>query len=148
VRLGESNPHSHRWDFASTLIAGDGLRIDEYAEYDGDATPYLRYRYGSRRDDSTGLTYSGEAKLVRIRSLVVGLGEAYPCDTRVIHTVAPLGSGLAVTAVIQGPARSASTAVYRRPDQSSDQRNGEFTADDLRQITGEVLAAMRESDGA
>lgn len=146
LRLGESNPHSHRWDFASTLVVGDGLHIDEYAECDGRAMPYVRYRYGSSRDGSSALSPHGEAHLDRMRSFVVGLGAAYPCDTRVVHTVAPVGSRLAATAVVQGAPRSATAVVYRHPGQSADQRNGELTADDLERITGEVLVAMRQRD--
>lgn len=145
VRLGESNPHSHRWEFASTVLAGGGLDMVEYAETGTGGMPYNRFRYGADPADRAALVSDG---LVRLR--VVGRpsarpGQVYSCDTAVVHTVAPVGTGLTATLVFQGPQRTSSTVVYRELELGDDQPNLPLSAAQAVQLIGAVLATRAAS---
>jgi len=139
---GESNPHSHRWEFASTVIAGDGLHMAEYRETEQGGKPYDRYRYGGDVAGPSGLLPDGAARLTRIASPHVSRGQVYSCDTTVVHTVEPIGSGLTATLVVQGPHRSSSTVVYCIPGRSADQPNGELTESDFTWLVKSVAATI------
>jgi hypothetical protein len=140
--LGESNPHSHRWEFASTVITGDGLHMAEYRETERGGKPYDRYRYGGDAGDPAALLPDGVVRLTRIESPYVHRGQIYSCDTTVVHTVVPIGVGLTATLVIQGPHRSSSTVVYCTPGRSEDQPNGELSESDFIWLVKSVAAAI------
>lgn len=144
VRLGESNPHSHRWEFASTVLAGGGLDMVEYAETGTGGSPYVRYRYGADPADRAALRRDGPVRLVPVRTPVARLGAVYSCDTAVVHTVAPVGAGLTATLVFQGPQRTPSTVVYREPGLGDDQPNLPLTPAEADGLLAGVLAARAE----
>ncbi|HEX3650045.1 MAG TPA: hypothetical protein VHV49_16575 [Pseudonocardiaceae bacterium] len=144
-RLGESNPHSHRWPFASTVVTGGGLHMVEYTESATRGRRYDRYRYGADPADRAALLADGDARLTRVRSLHNRPGGVYSCDTDVVHTVAPIGAALTATVVVQGPQRTPSTVVYRWPGLGDDQPNGVLTEADVLSLTGAVLAGYRGS---
>jgi hypothetical protein len=140
--LGESNPHSHRWEFASTVIAGNGLHMAEYRETEQGGKPYDRYRYGTDPADPAALLPDGAARLTRTASPHVRRGQVYSCDTSVVHTVAPIAVGLTATLVIQGPHRSSSTAVYSPPGCCADHSNRELSESDFIWLVKSVAAAV------
>jgi hypothetical protein len=140
--VGESNPHSHRWEFASTVIAGGGLHMVEYRETEEGGKPYNRYRYGGDPDDPAALRPDGSARLTRTGSPHVRCGEIYSCDTTIVHTVAPIALGVTATLVIQGPHRSSSTVVYCTPGRDDDQPNGELTKSDFTWLVKSVAEAV------
>jgi hypothetical protein len=133
-RLGESNPHSHRWQFASTVVTGDGLHMVEYRETDQGGKHYDRYRYGADPTDRAALSPAGQTRLARRVNLHVHAGQVYRCDTDIVHTVAPIGQELTATLVVQGPRRTDSTVVYRKPGLGDDQPNGVLTESDFRTL--------------
>jgi hypothetical protein len=137
---GESNPHSHRWEFASTVVAGAGLHMVEYKENAHRGKLHARYRYGCDPTDPAALRPDGEVRLLRTNAPHVRPGQVYSCDTEVVHTVVPIAAGLTATLVIQGPRRSQSTVVYCEPGQSEDQPNGELSESDFRRLVRSVLA--------
>lgn len=138
-RLGESNPHSHRWPFASTVVVGGGLHIVEYAEAET-GRRHDRYRYGADPADRAALVADGTARLARLRQLHNRLGGVYPCEIDVVHTVVPIGAALTATLVVQGPRRTRDTVVYRPSGLGDDQPNGVLTESDLRCLIDNVLA--------
>lgn len=141
VRLGESNPHSHRWDFASTVLAGGGLDMVEYAETDdGCGVPYVRYRYGLDPTDRAALRRDAAVRLRVTGEPAARLGQVYSCDTTVVHTVAPVGPALTATLVFQSAQRTPSTVVYREPGLGDDQPNIPLTAAEAVDLIGAVLA--------
>lgn len=139
---GESNPHSHRWEFASAIVAGEGLHMVEFRETTGGGKPYDRYRYGADPANPAALLADGAARLAVEKTPHVRLGDVYSCDTAVVHTVRPIAAGLTATVVVQGPHRTGTTVVYCEPGESDDQPNGELTETDFRALVGAVAKAV------
>jgi hypothetical protein len=112
---GESDPHGHRWAFASTVVAGDGLDVVHFEEVDeagpGD-TRFQRYEYDPRSTDA--MHPRGSRVLRTVASSRRGWRDVYGCDTDVIHTIEPSSPRPLATLVVQGPDRTSSTPVYRR----------------------------------
>lgn len=108
-RLGEPDPHSHRWSFVSTVLAGEGLAISEHREAPI-GIEHTRYIYDGRE-----LVTDGCAHLCDAGSYIVAKGDRYATRTETVHTVKPLGRGLVATLLVQGPHTSSSTLVYRLP---------------------------------
>ncbi|GAA4846088.1 hypothetical protein GCM10023201_42030 [Actinomycetospora corticicola] len=107
---GESDPHGHRWDFASTVLVGKGFDVVEYQLVEQGGDLYGGYEY----DPRTGLRGGIEVQLQAGPSLLRPVGDVYRCPTDVLHTVEPRGRGVAATLVLQGPVVHDSTWVYRR----------------------------------
>ncbi len=105
-RRGETDPHSHRWAFASTVLTGAGLSITEHVEVEA-GFPFIRYCYDGRR-----LVPSGRALLDSGTTRTVHTRERYTTDTDIVHTVTPLGDDLIATLVVQGPHVQDTTVVY------------------------------------
>ncbi|WP_328450928.1 hypothetical protein [Amycolatopsis sp. NBC_00438] len=141
VSPGESNPHSHRWEFASHILVGTGMHMVEFTEVTEGGKPFRRYRYGADPANPAALVAAGEVRLRRTRSPHVVRGEVYSCDTDVVHTVRPIDARLTATVVIQGPRRTPTTVVYCEPGESDDQPNGVLSEADFRELVTAVLAA-------
>ncbi|RSN34373.1 hypothetical protein DL990_11905 [Amycolatopsis sp. WAC 01416] len=139
---GESNPHSHRWEFASTIVAGEGLHMVEFRETTEGGMAYDRYRYGADPANPAALRADGGARLEVEKTPRVRRGDVYSCDTAIVHTVRPIAAGLTATVVIQGPHRTGTTVVYCEPGQTDDQPNGELTEADFRVLVGAVAKAV------
>lgn len=154
LRAGESNPHGHRWDFASTVLAGDGLDMTHYADVTdvaGCAGPiepgeaYTRCRYQAGPSGRATLRPEGPAWLAPVATPTVSAGGIYTCDTSVIHTVMPLGTALVATLLVQGPDTSPSTVVYSRPGDDLDQPGTPLSRAELVGLLGEVRAVLAEA---
>ncbi|WIX84432.1 hypothetical protein [Amycolatopsis sp. DG1A-15b] len=142
VSPGESNPHSHRWEFASYVLAGTGMHTVEFAETAEGGKPYRRYRYGTDPADPAALVADGAVRLKRLGVPHIRGGDVYTCGTSVVHTVRPVDAGLTATVVVQGPRRTPTTVVYCEPGESDDQPNGDLSADDFKNLVGAVLAGL------
>lgn len=113
-RLGDVDPHSHRWQFASWVAFGSGI-VEKYFVEHEDGLPHHRFEYG-RRD--TGVGYLRRPVTVGLREVLQidrGPGEVYRCPLDIVHTVAPRGSDLMATVLLQGPVRGRCASVYRLP---------------------------------
>jgi hypothetical protein len=139
-RLGETNPHSHRWDFASTVVAGDGLVIAEFVEAD-DGPKYVRHSYGGGDLDPEVAVH-----LSQFDRRTVLTSERYTTDISVVHTVEPLGASLVATFIVQGPHRTTSTAVYRHHEAPAEPPNRQRTTTmlEVQSLVSEVLAGLEE----
>jgi hypothetical protein len=136
-RLGESNPHGHRWNFASTILCGDGLRDVHYVEAEtGDK--YERYHYAGGNVPGA-MTYVRTVLLAQRSSQTRHAGDRCMLDTSVVHTVQPLGAALIATLVIQGASRVESTPVYGIPGVNIDEPGRPISAGEVRQLIGDVL---------
>lgn len=139
---GESNPHSHRWEFASHALAGTGMHMVEFAETAVGGKPFRRYRYGADPANPAALVADGEAWLKRRAVPHVQRGDVYTCDTAVVHTVRPIDGALTATVVVQGPRRTPATVVYCEPGESDDQPNFDLTEADFDELVTAVLASL------
>jgi hypothetical protein len=139
---GESNPHSHRWEFASYVLIGTGMHMVEFAETAEAGKPYRRHRYGTDSANSAALVADGEVRLKRRGVPHVQGGDVYTCDTSVVHTVRPIDAGLTATVVVEGPRRTPTTAVYCEPGESDDQPDFDLSEADLGALVTAVLASL------
>jgi hypothetical protein len=135
-RLGEVDPHTHRWEFASWVAVGEGIIEERFAVasgFDSGGTPYRRHDYGRQNDEE--LLSPREMVLLRKKlELKRTPGHVYGCARSVIHTVAPMGTGLVATVALQGPIVAEFADVYRLP--------GPVTEDLRSPISGEELADL------
>ncbi|RSM38468.1 hypothetical protein DMA12_32695 [Amycolatopsis balhimycina DSM 5908] len=139
---GESNPHSHRWEFASHVLAGTGMHMVEFTETAEGGKAFRRYRYGADLANPAALTADGEVRLKRRAVPHVQGGDVYTCDTSIVHTVRPIDAGLTATVVVQGPRRTPTTVVYCAPGESDDQPNFDLTEADFEEIVSEVRSIL------
>ncbi|ADJ48477.1 hypothetical protein AMES_6652 [Amycolatopsis mediterranei S699] len=139
---GESNPHSHRWEFASYVLTGTGMHMVDFAETTEGGRPYQRYRYGSDPANPAALAADGEVRLRRRGVPHVQSGDVYTCDTSIVHTVRPIDAGLTATVVVQGPRRTPTTVVYCEPGESDDQPNFGLTDADFVELVTELLSTL------
>jgi hypothetical protein len=141
-RRGESDPHSHRWDFASTVLVGGGLAITEWQE---------QLRSSSAADlECTRYTYDGFALvpdtdrqyfLKQERQFAVVPGTSYETTTSTIHTVVPVGSDLVASLLVQGPHVNDATAVYGTDLVDVVDRPGHaISTADVRELVSRVIA--------
>lgn len=110
ARLGDGNPHGHRWSFASVVLVGAGLEHTFYVE-GGDATAEARDRYAYVAGDD--LTFETTTRLTVTGRVVVGRGDPCGLVGRAVHAVRPLGDDLVATLVLQGPTTRPTAEVYR-----------------------------------
>ncbi|MEV6622513.1 hypothetical protein AB0M83_40425 [Amycolatopsis sp. NPDC051106] len=142
VSRGESNPHSHRWEFASHVLAGTGMHMVDFAETAEGGKSFRRFRYGADPANPAALVADGEVRLKRRAVPHVQGGDVYTCDTSVVHTVRPIDAGLTATVVVQGPRRTPTTVVYCEPGESDDQPNFDLTEADFDELATAVLATL------
>ncbi|WP_214407790.1 hypothetical protein [Pseudonocardia lacus] len=131
---GEWDPHSHRWDFASTVLAGDGLDIVHHAE-SAAGTQYTRYIYDGR------LIADGLVPLIEVGASEILRDNCYATTSDVIHTVNARGTDLVATLVLQGPHVNDAAAVYRT-DGVPDRPSRPISADEVAHLVLQVLAIV------
>jgi hypothetical protein len=142
-RRGETNPHSHRWEFASTLITGQGILLPEYGEVVEGGEQFTRYRYGTNPADPALLVDDGTVRLAKVRSSRLSRGGLYTCGTEVVHTAEPVGEQLTATLVVQGRHRTSTTAVFRSPGETDEQPNRPLPVTDLLRLVKAVVTEVR-----
>jgi hypothetical protein len=139
-RLGESNPHGHRWNFVSMVLCGEGLHDTHYVE-SASGVPFGRYQYVGG-NAAGALTHVGNVHLTERDKRTVCRHERYAVDTSVVHTVQPLGESLLATLVVQSPPRLASAVVYGKPGVDVDEPGRAISADEVRDLIRRVLDAL------
>jgi hypothetical protein len=146
-RLGDVDPHGHRWEFASWVAVGLGLSETYFAAHESvhpGAQRHRRLEY--RRTDGGGhFAERGAAWLHPTRLFVRGTGSIYHCPLPVVHTVAPRGDGLVTTVVVQGPVVESSAPVYRLPDRPAEVVEGAAEVHDLLRLFQRVEVALLRS---
>ncbi|MCO1657837.1 hypothetical protein [Pseudonocardia humida] len=140
-RRGEPDPHSHRWDFASTVLAGAGLEVVEYEELltsvSGEDAETVRYAYYGR-----SLVPDTKVFLRRDREFEVLIGDRYETVTTRIHTVAPKGDDLVATLLVQGPHTNPAAVVYGEGLDARGSLGHAVDADAVRALVTGVVAAL------
>lgn len=140
-RRGETNPHGHRWHFASTVLCGDGLRSTEYEESDESGHPYVKCRWVGGGPTSSP-TPVDRVFLRVCDTHVVRAQDRYAVTTGTIHTIDPLGTDLVATLVVQGPPRMAAADVYCAADMQADAAGRSISPGDVDDLLRAVLAAL------
>ena len=138
----DSAPHSHRWEFASTVVAGAGLYVEEFRIVtDGQGRDYERYVFEPKhgpelqRDGSNVLSSAG--LYVRDQDR-----DVYWCDTNTIHTVGPLNDGMTATLVFQGPEFRDRALVFRRTDSPPDPGRRPLNNVTVHSLIGQVRESL------
>ena len=136
---GESDPHGHRWDFASVVLAGEGFDVVEYERVESHGEQYGGYEYDPRASEPLrgGIEVLLRPGPVRFRPP----RDVYRCSTEIVHTVEPRGRGVAATLVVQGPVTRSSTWVFRREPSGYDVPVA-LTEDDVISLADLVLVAL------
>jgi hypothetical protein len=151
-RLGDVDPHGHRWAFASWIAAGEGVEETTFVDVTGrwrdavyDTTAYTRYDYG--RDTATGWLREPEPARLRVSGTRWHHGgDVYGCSPTTLHVVAPLGDALAATVVLQGPVTEASAPVYSRRGRPSVTEERAISVAALRNLLRDVETALRRTE--
>jgi hypothetical protein len=147
ARHGETNPHSHRWEFASAVLSGDGLTIVEYEESPV-GEPFVRHSYRSGPTD--GQTALTPIAAVRLRSVVshdIAAHGRYVTEVGTLHTVSPVGSSLVATLVVQGPHRADSTVVYCSPEKFANEQGSPLRTFEVRHLVRTTVDTLEPRIG-
>lgn len=144
-RLGDNDPHGHRWAFASWIAVGAGLTETYYTASDPggvDATMYTMYEYGRREDGEGYLDPVEDAWLRESATFERRTGAVYDCRPPALHKVAPVGADLLATVVIQGRVTERSAPVYRLPGRSHEVVQEPIPMPDLARLFEQVEHAL------
>jgi hypothetical protein len=137
----DSAPHSHRWEFASTILAGPGLLVEEFrVEPSGGGGGWQSFVF----EPSAGpaLRPDGYATLTSTEFLVRDRDrDVYWCDADTIHMVGPLDDGMTATLVFQGPEFRDRALVFRRPDSPPDPGRTPLDVEEVRKLVRQVRDA-------
>jgi hypothetical protein len=136
-RLGETNPHGHRWNFASEVLCGDGLETEDYHE-SPNGVEHIKYCYLGGLNSLTPIDH---VRLASERKKVIGANQRHTVDTDVIHTVHPLGSDVVATLVVQSRALTEETSVYCVPGKAVDEPIKAITPAEVANLMRSVLDA-------
>ncbi len=146
---GEMNPHGHRWEFASWVVAGLGMREGFHvgcAPSDNAARAHHLYRFGA----TDGVRSVRPEKAVWLREyeyLKRTQGEVYTCSVDAVHTIEPVGMDAVATVVVQGPPVAASAPVYVRFGDSPSRGESCIGTNELRRHLLEIDDMLAVSRG-
>lgn len=157
-RQDEQNVHGHRWNFASAIVAGSRLQVDEYMPCDTGGTIYRSYEYrpADAAAASTGAEYAasdadlvpaGEARLEHSVRYTLSAGDSYSCATDRLHTVRSRWADITATLVVQGPSVLAHAPVFRRPDQPPQAAAQRLSDARARDVMTSTIGAIRQYAG-
>jgi hypothetical protein len=136
---GETEPHGHRWDFASWIVAGK-LRETTFVP-DPAGERYYRHSYHGVQDHKVDLRLAGPASLRPDSEIVRPTGTVYTRSRSELHTAAPVGSGLVASLVLQRPHEPQPAEVYRSEPVQLDPLPPLSVAE-LRELLAAVVAAV------
>ncbi len=149
----EQNVHGHRWDFASTVIAGPGLCIDEYVLSEACGAAYRSYEYRPRHGDAVrgaelavegdDLVAVGGVRLEHAVRFSPATGDTYSCATDKLHTVRSVHDDLTATLIVQGPSVIEHAPVFRRADQPVQAPPEPLSEAEARRLMDATIARVR-----
>ncbi|WP_328875993.1 hypothetical protein OHT76_41220 [Streptomyces sp. NBC_00287] len=107
--------HNHRWDFASTILAG-AYRHQEY-QLSETGEPFLEYRYQPAEDRrSYTLVPVGNRTLRCVFDARLAQGTGYSMTSVVLHRVVPDLAHPTVSLVLEGPHQPTRVKVFAKYD--------------------------------
>lgn len=105
--------HSHRWDFTTALLAGEYCAREFRVGDVGDEYHHLKY-HPVGADESFSLEPQGMSKLLNVFEAVLPARTIYHINHEILHSISRSGGGAAASLVLQQPAVTEYTNVYRR----------------------------------
>lgn len=112
------NVHSHRWDFASAVLAG-GYRFQEFVP-DARGEEFNGFRYhGHEGTSSYSLSPTGVERLRCTFDADLSSGSSYLLTSDVLHRVVSPPDRTTVSIVLQGPHKDVPVEVYAKGDLES-----------------------------
>lgn len=136
----DTQPHGHRWVFASWIMIG-ALREVVFVEGSG-GSAYRRHAYGRDENDRAYLAADGGATLRQVRVVERREGHVYGRQEDILHTATPVGDDLVASLVLQGPHRPDPTPVYSPAGQEPARGEEPIGPDRLQSLLAEVVAAL------
>jgi hypothetical protein len=144
--VDEAQPHGHRWEFASWIVAGTLREVvlstesrdepgDRYGCYD-----YVRDESGAPR-----LKKIGDTVLYRTSEVDRVADTVYGQTRATLHTATPVSDGLVASLVLQGPHDGSPAPVCVRAGQRPLEGETVLGVDRLRSLVAEVVAALSEA---
>lgn len=149
---GYCNIHTHRWEFASVVLAG-GLHVDLFEEAADVLEPKTvvcdKFEYRSPEPGGAGeLVALGTVALRVTGSQDYAAGDLHTCDLRTVHAVEPVDRSLTATIFVQGPTRARSALVYQEAGRAALQDTGAMiTPAEVVDLVSATLAAMHRAEG-
>jgi hypothetical protein len=149
---GYYNIHTHRWEFASVILAG-ALHVDLFAEIPDLREPKSllcdKFEYISAEPEAAGqLVPVGPQALRLTGSTDYEAGDVHYCDLRTTHAAAPVDRALTATIFVQGPTRARSALVYQENGREALQDTGAtITPAEVADLVSATLAAMNRAEG-
>jgi hypothetical protein len=139
ARRGDSDAHSHRWPFASSVVAGAGLDTVHFVETAVGGRLHERHLVGPGVD---GLRPMGTTRLVAFEGFVRPRSDVYECSSAVVHRIEPRGDGPVATLVVTGAPVEPVSSIFRRPGDRSDPGTRPLAAEELDEVLGTVLRML------
>lgn len=109
----DNNIHSHRWNFASKILAGD--LIEETYEITAESGDYAKYYCAPSVKGRYSLEFQHNCGVRRVRRDVYRQGASYIRDAKALHVASTDPTSRAVTLFVQGSEQASFTTVIRRP---------------------------------
>jgi hypothetical protein len=137
----ETQPHGHRWAFASWIVVGRVHEVSYSTEpRPGSGGQYIRYGY-VREELRPRLNAIDDAVLWKDGVVDHDIGDVYWRARHELHTAAPDGHGLVASLVLQGSHDNTPTAVYVRPERKPREGEQELRPDRIKFLVEAVLDA-------
>ncbi|WP_157647836.1 hypothetical protein [Actinomycetospora chiangmaiensis] len=137
---GETDPHGHRWNFASTVLVGTGLDVVEWEVVPDDGELFGGYAY----DPLSGEPLVGGIEMCLREGTPVlrPRGDVYLCGTDIVHTVEPRGRDVTASLVVQGRVTRQAAWVYRKEPAAPYRTPRRLTPDEVIDLVGLVVDAL------
>jgi hypothetical protein len=134
-----SDPHGHRWPFASWIITGTLQEVVFVETAHGDRFDVYDYRGTSRTPAERP---SRSTTLARLPPRPRRAGTVYTRASGELHIADPATDDLVATLVLQGTDAHVSTPVHRRPGQSEPRPGPPVSPDELRGLLLQVSGVL------
>lgn len=145
--VGYSNIHSHRWEFASVILAG-ALHAELFEEVDvlepkSFACDKFEYRSAEEPAAAAALESAGQCALRSTGATSYAVGDIHCCDVETVHSAEPVDRALTATIFVQGPTRTHSALVYQEVGRAALQDTGAMISPaEVVELVSATLAAM------
>jgi hypothetical protein len=149
---GYSNIHTHRWEFASVIVAG-ALHVELFEECDvadrkAIACHKFEYRSAEQPAAPASLVPVGRRALRSTGAIDYTVGDVHSCKVDTVHSAEPVDGALTATIFVQGPTRADSALVYQQAGRAALEDTGAMISPaEVVDLVSATLAAMARTEG-